>query len=537
MSIETASSDINDHEALIHGLLKPRAYPHPVSNVELIETHISWILLAGEFAYKIKKPVELGFLDFSTLERRHHYCLEELRLNRRLVPSLYLDVVSIVGPVDRPRVGATGDPIEYALKMRRFPQSAQLDRMLEAGRVNTETMDVLAAEISRFHESVPVATTADAYGTPEHVMAPARENFDQILPLIREPQMTKRLYRLKGWFEDRYRQLFSELAWRKQHGYVRECHGDLHLSNLVKLEGQITAFDCIEFDPELRWIDVIDDTAFLMMDLLVRERPDLAFHFMNVYLEYSGDYRGLRLLSFYMAHRSIVRAKVALLRTVEGDLSAAETAAALARFSSHVSLAESLSGTHQPGLVITHGLSGSGKTWLTRRLAPRIPAFWIRSDIERKRLYGLRPQEHSDSGVGTGLYASEVSRHTYDRLAELSRIVLSAGYTVIVDAAFLQEGQRLAFQQLASMLNVPFVILWCEAPMSCLQQRIGQRSADATDASEATTAVLDYQLRNVQPPKGEESTNLVKISTKSRLTEADLDGIRNQILRLIASER
>ena len=468
----TGSAVVDDHSSLIRALQNPNVYPHPVEGVRLIETHISWILLTGSFAYKIKKPVNLGFLDFTPLEQRKFCCQEEVRLNRRLAPSLYLDVVAIRGTHSAPLFSGSTAPIEYAVRMREFPQSAQLDRMLEAGALTNTVIEAAAVRIARFHEAIPIEESG-SYGTPELIMTTARENFEQILAVMREPAKRSEIEELADWCEREFGVLAADFATRRRNGFVRECHGDLHLSNLVALEDEVTAFDCIEFSPVLRWIDVIDDVAFLMMDLLVRQRPDLAYRFMNTYLISTGDYAGLKYLRFYMIHRSLVRAKIALLRTKQADVSALETELQTERFDMHVALAKELrEPATPPALILTTGLSGSGKTWLSRRIAPSMPAFRIRSDVERKHLFGLDARADSGSALAAGLYSPDATEKTYRRLLEQARLPLVSGFPVIVDAAFGSHAERRPFRALADELDVPIILLACEADKDCLEERI-----------------------------------------------------------------
>lgn len=532
MSTLTASGNAvdYDHASLLQALQNPDVYPHPVEAVSLIETHISWILLTGRYAYKLKKPVNLGFLDFTTLEKRRFYCREELRLNRRLAPSLYVDVVAIRGTCAAPLFSGPTAAIEYAVKMREFPQSAQLDRMLEAGLLTEETIESAAVRIARFHDMIPVAGEAEAYGTPELIMATVRENFEQTLALVGDSPKITPIEDLADWCEKQYAKLSASLASRHADGFVRECHGDMHLSNLVALEDDVTAFDCIEFSPALRWIDVIDDVAFLMMDLLVRQRPDLAYRFMNTYLANTGDYAGLQTLRFYLIHRSMVRAKIAILRSRQADLSREEREFQTERFDDHVALARELRlPAAPPALILASGLSGSGKTWLSHRLAPRVPAFRIHSDLERKRLFGLEALADSGSRLAGGLYSHNATEQTYQQLLEQARIVLASGFSVIVDATFGSHAQRLPFRALADELGVTIILVACEADDNCLRERICHRAEGKTDASEADLKVLEYQKRIFDPLDRLERELSIRVDTRSQDSADALTSLVNQI--------
>lgn len=487
------------HPPLIEALLEPRCYPHPVEALELIETHISWVILTGAFAYKIKKPVNLGFLDFSSLERRRFFCQEELRLNRRLAPQLYQEVVPIAGTPALPVIGGGGPVVEYAVKMRQFPQSAQLDRLLDRRALQPQHIDQLARLIARFHQGAARAASDSPHGRPDAIHQPVMENFAQLSQLIDDPDDLTTLDRLRRWSEKHFGELANEFERRRLGGFVRECHGDLHLRNLALIDGEIVAFDCIEFNENLRWIDVISELAFLVMDLEDRGQQPLARRVLDAYLQQTGDYGGVRLLRFYVVYRAMVRAKVAAIRLAQPDASPAERARGSAEFRSYLALAAASAEPGQPWLIITHGLSGSGKTTGTQSLLEAIGAIRLRSDVERKRLFGRQATDRGGDGISAGIYAAEATRRTYDSLANTAAGVLQAGYPVIVDAAFLVRSQRDRFRLLAERLQLPFAILAFHAPRSELRARIEQRQRADSDASDADLTVLDNQLRAIEP--------------------------------------
>lgn len=500
---------------LIRALHDPVAYDHPVAAVRLVETHISWVLLTGDYAYKIKKPVNFGFLDFSTLARRRDCCVEELRLNRRFAPELYLGVVAIGGTPAAPRIVDAGadDAIEYAVKMREFPQQLQLDRVLARGELTRAHIATLAADLAAFHRAPAAAPDDSPYGTPEAVWQPMRQNFAQLRPQLDGRDERAQLDELERWSETRYRELHALLAQRRRDGCIRECHGDAHLGNIVLLADRPRLFDCIEFNPQLRWIDVISEIAFLTMDLHDRGRDELAHRALNDYVEASGDYAGLPLLRFYQVYRALVRAKVASLRLGQPGLADAERDATRAHAAAYLRLALRFTRPGPTPLMITHGLSGSGKTTLTDDVLESQGALRLRSDVERKRLHGLAPETRSGSAVGGGLYTAEASVRTYERLATLADTVLGAGLPVIVDAAFLKRAQREPFRRLAARRGVPFVIFDCSAPAEQLRARITARAAAARDASEATVAVLEQQLCQCEPLAADEAAHILTIRT------------------------
>jgi aminoglycoside phosphotransferase family enzyme/predicted kinase len=489
--------------------------------VELIETHISYVLLTGQFAYKIKKAVELGFLDFRSLAARRFDCEEELRLNRRLAPTLYLDVVEITGSVDAPIFGGTGPIIEYAVKMREFPQEALASRALVRGELSAADIDALAAKVAAFHRTACVATIGGPFGAPENVLRAALENFRQIRPLLDTSAEVADLDALAAWTERQHAACATSMALRRGEGFVRECHGDLHLGNIAFFDGELTIFDCIEFNEGMRWIDVMSDVAFAAMDLRDRGRPDLSHRFLNAYLEVTGDYDGLSVLRFYLVYRAMVRAKISRLRAEQlraGDAKAAS----LAEYRGYVKIAKHYAQPPRPAIIITHGLAGSGKTTLSQALLEMIGAVRIRTDVERKRLHGLPPGARERSGIDAGLYAPAATRETYLRALQLARGAAAAGCNVIVDAAFLQRWQRRLFRDLASKLDIPFIVVSFVAQNAALRDRIARRLHDAREASDADLAVLEHQLQTQEPLAPDELGDTVIYDAQATLGEARL---------------
>src|SRR5215510_1288167 len=452
-------SAMDPHDRLIQALTDRAVYEHPTTEITVLQTHISWVVLTGSYAYKIKKPVNLGFVDFSTLAQRHFFCQEELRLNRRLAPQLYLDVVAITGTPERPRVHGQGTPIEYAVRMVQFAQETLLSHLIAVGQLQGAHIDALAHEVSAFHARIAVADPTSRFGTPEVVYQPVQENFQHLFDAIDDPVRQGHARDLEAWCQRTFAARRPAVVARQRDGFVRECHGDLHLGNMVLLDGAVVIFDCIEFNDALRWIDVASDVAFLTMDLEDRGRPDLAHRFLNGYLEATGDYGLLVPLPLYLTYRAIVRAKVAGLRLGQSDLSPEEVAQAHAAFGSYLDLAQRYTRPSRPRLWITHGLSGSGKTSGTQPLVETTGAIRLRSDVERKRLFSLAPLERSTGRSDLNLYAPDATQRTYAHLAQQAARVVEAGFTAVVDATFLKRAQRDAFHQLAAQLNVPCTIL------------------------------------------------------------------------------
>jgi aminoglycoside phosphotransferase family enzyme/predicted kinase len=467
------------HARLVEALRATRPFGHPVLRVEAIETHISTVLLAGEFAYKIKKPVDLGFVDFTTLEKRRQCCEDEVRLNRRTAPQLYLGVVPITGSIEHPAVAGEGEPIEYAVRMRRFAPEATFDAL----PLTPDQVDRLAALVATFHGSIPRATPASGHGAPALIRETALDNFRQSRAFVEDRESVEALERLREWTEAEFGRLAATFTERLRQGFVRECHGDLHLGNVALIDAEPVPFDCIEFSAPLRWIDVMSEAAFTVMDLCAHGERALAFRFLNTYLEHTGDYEGLAVLRFYLVYRALVRAKVAAIQRRRTTLER------------YLRVAQTLTRGAPAGLVVTCGLSGSGKTTLAGLLAGSLGAVRVRSDVERKRLHGLAAQARVATAVGAGIYSFPATVATYERLAQLARAVLASGFPVIVDATFLRRSERRVFRDLARRIGVRFVIVRCEAPLVALRARLLARAA-RQDASDATPAVLERQLAN-----------------------------------------
>jgi uncharacterized protein len=479
----------------------------PEQPVDLIETHISWVLLAGARAYKVKKPVKMGFLDFSTLDARHRACLEELRLNQRLAPGLYIDVVPISGTPLDPRFTAEGEPIDYAVRMRRFPSGGLFSERLVAGQLQISEVDRLAERIAEFHLAAPAADVSSPYGTPQVIESTTM----QVLASLEQHEGAQALAGLRPWWQAQSAALRPVWEARRREGRVREGHGDLHLANATLFERDVVAFDCIEFDPALRWIDVMSDVAFAVMDFMAHGRRDLAFRFLDGWLEHTGDHGGLAVLPGYLVYRAMVRALVARLRRV-ADPGAPD----------YLGLARRLGAPGAARLLITHGVSGSGKTHVSQHLLEQAGAVRLRSDVERKRLFGLRPLDRSDRLARDRLYSTEATRRTYDTLLDKARQSLRAGFPTIVDAAFLRRHERADFEQLARELGAPYTILHCRADPPVLRERVERRLAGQRDASEADLAVLERQLEFQEALTADEQRRAIEVDTRA---SADLTAV------------
>jgi aminoglycoside phosphotransferase family enzyme/predicted kinase len=503
----------------LHGLMGKQAYAHACRHIALTETHISWVLLTGNFAYKLKKPVRFSFLDFSTLERREHFCREELRCNRSFAPELYIDVVPVYQHADNTiSMGGTPGPadtlLEWAVKMHQFDPDAQLDRLLEHTGITPTMLADFGGALAAQHAALP-RLTATASEIEQRVFEPVQDNFSEIAATGLQAAHATELTQTRELSAGLGRQLLPLIQERLQDGFMRECHGDLHLSNLVLIDAAVVAFDCLEFNANLRWIDTISDVAFLFMDCHERDRHDLAYAFLNGYLDASGDYQGAELLGYFAAYRSMVRAKVAALRWEQDHQEDAET-----RFVTHLQWAKAQLERPTGTLILMCGLSGAGKSYLAERLAPLLPAIRLRSDIARKTLAGLTALEQTDSPIGGGLYHPATSDASFNYLAGLAEALLRGGDNVIVDATFIEKQRRAEFLQLAQRVGTKVQIVYCTAHVDVLRARITARSAAGTDPSEATTEVLDMQLGKFTAPQAPEP--VIEMATDKVLSDADL---------------
>lgn len=507
---------------LISALLQPARYPHPVERVALMQTHGAWVLLAGDFAYKIKKPVRFAFMDFGTLALRRQACEAEIRVNRRFqrhdqpATHLYLGVVPIVGAPEDPHWGETGDDaraIEFAVRMRRFDEAGRLDHLCARGALAPAHLASLARRMAAFQRQAAVADATQPWGHPAAAMRWPRENFSTLRTLLTAPADAALVRTLSDWTEQRFVAIEPLLSRRRQKGRVREGHGDLHLANLVLIGDEVLPFDAIEFNDELRWIDVASDMAFLWMDLLDHGQPGLANVLMSEWLDASGDVSAPTVWSFFAGYRAGVRAKVAAIRAGQQDGDASPDAlASMEEARRYLRLAQAIAHPPAPRLVITHGLSGSGKTWASGRWLQAETsgrAVRLRSDVERKRLHGMGPLAASGSGLNQGLYRPQAHGETYESLRTRARGLLQDGWSVLVDAAFLRASERQAFADLAQAEGCPFHILACEAAPEVLRQRIAARQTAGGDASEATLAVLEQQLGWLEPLTGAERDRII----------------------------
>jgi len=541
-----------------------------VPQITLIETHISWVFLTGRLVYKIKKPVNLGFVDFSTLNQRHQFCLEELRLNKRLAPNLYRDVVAITDDQGAFRINGNGPIIDYVVRLHQFGAGMRFDQLLENHKLTPEHIKEVAKILAKFHHDIMASAHAikpikplkhPTQGEPSTLHRATRENYQRCLPLLKTPDDIENINFLSHWSNTEFERIQAFLSTRQTTGFIRECHGDVHLGNIALYNQNVTLFDCIEFNADFRWIDVINEVSFLVMDLLSRNRQDYATLLLNTYLEITGDYQGLSSLRYYLVYRAMVRAKVELIRTNQnntrdvhtdadtnvagnfannladnardktiGDtINETNTQHTTSPYYRYINLALTLCQARQPLLIIMHGLSGSGKSTVAKRLQEKLFLVQIRSDVERKRLFLNNPVTAPTVEPGKGIYTPNASAQTYQHLYTLADHIIQASINVVVDAAFLRKADRQRFQQLAQKHNAQFAILNCHAEPTVLRDRIQARLKQGNAVSDATLEVLDHQLANKEPLADTEHGGTISINT---LEPVDGNALLHALLNL-----
>ena len=502
------------HATLVAALRRPGAcVPGSQGEAGLIQTHLSSLLLVGQQVFKLKRPLHLGFVDFRSLSARQAACHEELRLNRRTAPQLYLGVVPVLQTEDGPRLGALGAApppgtavIDYAVQMRRFDDRQLFEHLADSGQLGAAEIDSLAEVVGGFHAQLSPAPAG--FGSAAATRQMAVDNAAELAAAVAGSPCAGPVAGLQQWILAQAAKLAPLMDQRRLAGRVRELHGDLHLGNIVWLGGRAVLFDALEFSAELRCIDTLGDLAFTFMDLLAHGQRRLAWRFISAALEQADDHAALPLLPFWAVHRAAVRAKVALLGAT-GPGAAAQQARAQRYLATALALAGLGAVRPAPRLVLTVGLSGSGKSTVAGAVAERLGAVRLRSDVERKRLFGVAP---TTRGV-PGLYSADATHRTYLRLQGLAATVLQAGLPVVVDAASLRRSERDAMRAVAARCGVPCQLLLCEAPAELLQQRLQQRLQAGTDASDATPAVLAMQQRSVEWPGADELARAWRLDT------------------------
>lgn len=493
-------------------------FPHSVDQIELLETHISWVILTGQYAYKLKKPLRLDFLDYSTLQLRRKYCDRELQINKVWAESIYKDVVAIFEQAGKLRVGKANDElrdgetiVDYAVLMNQFPQSALLAEQLKTGAITPAVIEPLGEQIAHLHQqldSIPYHDSLVRCGAID----PAIENCDYLLnQLSSDDSDHNRASKLKQWTLDSIDVLQPLMERRARKGSVIACHGDLHLGNILYLDGRFIPFDGVEFNDAFSQVEGLDEIAFLAMELSEHGYRSHSRRLLNRYVETIGDYESLLLLRYFLVYRAMVRAKVDMIRQTQRSGSEASGQSRLSSVGrQYLDYAQSVLGKPSPELWITYGLSGSGKSTASNEVIEAHGFFRVRSDVQRKLIACRDPYEKTAKCDLPQLYSGEMTSLTYQRMLTIADQILQSGFGVIVDAAFLRRDLRRPFQDLAGQHQIPFRIMVCEAATAELKARLANRGSDPSDADES---VLDAQMKMAEPPSGEEVECCVSASS------------------------
>ena len=501
---------------IVEALLKPGAYPCKPQDVELAQTQMSFIFLTGNYVYKVKKPVNLGYLDYTTLEKRKFYCYQELELNRRLCPNVYLEVVPVVRGGDSIFVEAHGEAIEYAVKMRQLPRERMMDRLLSTGQVSLEMVTRVAQRLAEFHQKAETDPQISAYGDVDIISGNAEENFAQTEKYI-GVSISARGYRHIKDYTDRFIQQNTPLFRKRvEEGRIRDCHGDLHAAHICFING-ICIYDCIEFNDRFRYSDVASEVAFLAMDMDRYGCGDLSHCFVDAYVELSHDGELLHLLDFYKCYRAYVRGKVESFKLDDTYISEGEKQEALGAAGRYFALAYSYA-RGRPLLIITTGLVGTGKTDLSHALAHRLGMPVISSDIIRKELADIPLDEHRFEEFEGGIYSEDFSRGTYSRMLIETRSLLSRGSSVIIDASFKKADERYRAGRLAEEMDADFLIIECALDEETIKQRLKQRIKEGS-VSDGRWEIYQSQKADFEAVRGVPQQNHVIVDTSRPVNE------------------
>lgn len=469
-------------------MAEPGFYPHDVKAIEERETHISKVFLTGSYVYKVKKPVDLGFLDFTTLQKRHHFCHQELMLNQRLTHDVYLDVLPITFQDGRYSLAGQGDPVEYALKMRQLPAGRSMVRLLHEGKVDTKTLQALAAVLANFYAQAPTGGRINSYGGWETVWANSEENFRQTERFVKHilPEKTYQIIRAATRsFLRRWQDLFQN---RVDGGKVRDCHGDLRTGHVYFVDG-IQIIDCIEFNERFRYGDIASDLSFLAMDLDHEGYPDVSQSLLTAYVQHTRDQNVFVLVDFYKCYRAFVRIKVNCLRLHEGGLTRSEHDRLLKETYGYMDLAYRYAVQFtRPTLWVLCGLPASGKSVTADELAKEFAVKVFRSDVIRKELFGIPPSTATNTPFEEGIYSKGATSLTYGKLLLLAQEEIDRGYSVILDATYGSRHQRSEVVRLAKDMDVNLMFVQCICREDVIKERLKAR--------ETVTTISDARLHH-----------------------------------------
>jgi aminoglycoside phosphotransferase family enzyme/predicted kinase len=499
------------HPKLVEAMSHPDFYPHRPELVELIQTHISYIFIAGDYVYKVKKPVDFGFLDFTTLDKRKFYCREELRLNRRLAPAVYLEVVEIgENAGGNIALGIKDRIVEYAVKMLKIPQSGMLKTLLHQGKVDRSIMDVIARKLDHFHRDAGTGGAIDEIGGVETIRRNHDENFTQTESYINITIPLGQYHFIKSYIYSFMETHHALLIKRVADHRIRDCHGDLHLEHICIMDSgdarnnkyntdDIVIFDCIEFNERFRYEDVAAEVAFLAMDLDYNGYPEYAETFVDAYIRHSGDREVGRILNFYKCYYAYVRGKVVGFRIHDNSIRQDERGEAALTAARYFDLAYTYAARpERPMLILMTGLMGTGKSLRARFIAPRLGADIIQTDVLRKDMHNIKPSERHHEPFGKGIYGDEFTRKTYDRALEFASEKLREGKSVIIDASYKNRRNRQEAFDAAKKLQADFFVIECICPDDVIRKRLDSRMSNKTEASDGRWEIYQAQKESFE---------------------------------------
>jgi len=514
------------NQRFLKSLLLPDAYPEPTKSVRLLQTHVSFLFITDNFVYKIKKPVNFGFLNFSTIDRRRFYCNEEVRLNRRLCPEIYLGVVDVLEVASGAAFRGDGKVIDYAVKMKKLPEERMLDRMLEKGKITASDIRKIARTIAKFHLNAERGRTIDRYGRCATIRRNWEENFRQIEDFVDISLADKELTMIKRWVESFLAQNQTLFAERVSHGFIRDCDGDIHLENIC-LTSRVCIFDCIEFNSRFRYTDTAADIAFFLMDLDFHDKKVFSDLFLDEYIKATGDRDVVRLLDFYKIYRAVVRGKVESLKMLDPDIPAADRDNAKEKARRYFRLARGyvIRQRLPKSLFITCGLMGSGKSATASALAFELGVEVTASDAVRKELAKSPPDKRGLDAYGEGIYTPAFNEVTYRELLSRTEKALKSGRSIIVDATFRRKEDRLRFAGLAARYAAFFCIVHTSCPDILARERLDSRSRKAGEISDGRWELFHRHKEEFETP-GPGEGKLIFLDT-SQSTPDNIDDILN----------
>ena len=478
---------------------------------EVIETHLSWVFLTDEYAYKLKKPVALYFVDTTSLENRKHFCAEEVRLNARWASHYYIGVETLNGSEQSPELNGEGPVVDYLVKMRRWSADQPLDQQT----LTCEDAAQLAIRLSQLQGQVPAAGVDLPYGNPTELAMPALLNFQQVQPILSERTDLEQLEQLQGWADEALKRLWPRMSERKDQGRIREVHGDLYAGHIIKDDWGYQCVDCVEYRSEFRWVDVISEMANLVMDFEARGQQAFANRLINAWLETTGDYHGLWVYMPYKAYRAMVRAKSALLDLEPAKIAREKHLTPLALYREYAERAETYTQVPHRFLIITHGTIGCGKGELSTRLVEELGVIRLRTDVERRRAHGMAIDAPTDAELDAGIHGPEASDEVYRTLARQAEQILRAGFPVMISGSFLKRRQRERFQRLADAQGVYLVLLQCTPPESWVEEQIHHRTVISDNPTGANLNLLNHQRNEIEVLDPTEETYTRQIDTSS----------------------